>query len=533
MPLCLSWLLNIDVVNPDRISSAFLLDVPPGVLISVCRYLHATMKIFCIRGEDGYLALRRTSHVEDDDSNINIYLIPRRTTSFFMFSTDDRMSITKPNKMTYISLLLFALLVVRTSGHGLISWPRQRGLLSSNNYGLKVLNPEAPSDYCPHCLNGGGPGTVKLHTPDGKWTPYEPTIPSFRFRDDHGLCGDPKGNKDHMYAGKFYAGLTIATYEQGDFIDMEAHVSAHHNGYFEFFACSLDCCKSNDLSKACFVHGCCKKMLRVPNDSCESGGDRVCGPIDPRYPGRWYLPPRDEQNPENNWYGGMNEKMRYSLPKDMTCDKCLIHWAWTTANTCNPPGYADYNFPTRWNGIPGDGGSTGGINRGFATCGTVGSFPEEFWSCSENIRITKKNGGKHRSVQTFHDGETNINRPHRGDVFLPSVTEPEKKPVAVPSPDEMPKMKPIPKTVPTPGDMDEDHIVGNEGNNENPAGKHPRTGTSSYNLTKYITSYDSRICVQAKGYMYCQACLDLGYGVSKCFWCTKYEGKEACLHEKP
>lgn len=326
---------------------------------------------------------------------------------------------------------LFLFFLPPAQAHGFTSWPRSRGLLGANNFGLKQLQSDANADYCPHCLNGGGPGAIAKHIQNALWTPYEPTNPKFRFRDDHGMCGDPKGNDDHMAPnGSFYQGTTIATYEEEDYIDMEVLINAHHNGYFEFFICNLDCCRELDISQKCFKKGCCRKLMRVPHKSCESGHDRLCGPVDPNYPGRWYLPPRDEEKPTENWYGGLNKKMRYALPKGMVCTKCVVHWAWTTANSCNPPGYSEYDFPQKWNGIPGDGGSAGSINSAFDICGSSkSSFPEEFWTCSENIEIVPKDEGNSRTLQVFHNGEMNIEGPTDSvsSQFLKPLKDPQQE----------------------------------------------------------------------------------------------------------
>lgn len=434
--------------------------------------------------------------------------------------------------LVFVVFLLLLYLIPFVNTHGLMSWPRQRGLIGKNNYGLKQLKPDAPVDYCPHCLNGGGTASVASHSPRKIWTPYEPTNPAFRFRDDHGLCGDPLGaTQPHMAPhGQFLANFTQAIYEQGDYIDFEIHVSAHHNGFFEFFACNLDCCKSDDISKRCFTNGCCKKLMRVPHKSCESGWDRICGPVDPIYPGRWYLPPRNEHNPEDNWCGGLNKKMRYALPTNMRCERCVIHWAWTTANSCNPPGYTQYKFPQKWNGLPGDGGSTGGINRSFMSCGhSPAQFPEEFWSCSENVRIVTKNDGKSRTLQHFHNGEMNIEGPAdvNSDQLLPPMDDPHTGPTspvqnnAEPSGDSHMTVAASPSI--SPG-------AGGDGPSE-------ETGRnrSQYDVYAYVKSFDTGMCLTMEGgQAFCEACLDLGYGTRKCLWCSKDEtGREHCLHERP
>lgn len=219
---------------------------------------------------------------------------------------------------------LAALLATSVASHGLMSWPRQRGAAGRNNYDMPHLDkdPGYVADDCPHCLNGGGKGVVQSHS-KGMWVPFEPTYPDMPFRDDHEICGDPIGDNSHKVGGKYTTGMMLATYEDGDYMDMEIQINAHHNGYMEFLLCNMDACDSDDISKKCFQSGACEKLMRVPHKSCESGNDRICGPVDPAYPGRWILPPRNQDAPEDNWYGGTNKKMRYALPKGMVCEKCV------------------------------------------------------------------------------------------------------------------------------------------------------------------------------------------------------------------
>lgn len=81
--------------------------------------------------------------------------------------------------------------------------------------------------------------------------------------------------------------------------------------------------------------------------------------------------------------------MKYKLPKGFSCKHCVIQWYWATANSCNPPGFAEYfeKYPMPgWGKCPGDGGAFGGRNPTMAKCGGS-KFPEEFWMCAD-VRIT-------------------------------------------------------------------------------------------------------------------------------------------------
>lgn len=56
----------------------------------------------------------------------------------------------------------------------------------------------------------------------------------------------------------------------------------------------------------------------------------------------------DSQYPERGYYfggAGWNSNdfvMTFKLPNDLVGDKVLVQWRYITANSCNPPGYAEY-----------------------------------------------------------------------------------------------------------------------------------------------------------------------------------------------
>lgn len=59
--------------------------------------------------------------------------------------------------------------------------------------------------------------------------------------------------------------------------------------------------------------------------------------------------------------------------------------------------------------------------------------------------------------------------------------------------------------------------------------------SSKYDLTAFLPTFDTGECVKSAGNdSYCEACVDLGYGSTKCMWCNiDDKGKEACIHERP
>ena len=73
-------------------------------------------------------------------------------------------------------------------------------------------------------------------------------------------------------------------------------------------------------------------------------------PKDVNYPERAYIP--------NGSTRPWNYQHRYKLPGGLSGDNVLIQWKYITANSCNPPGYDNYPFPSGF--APGD----------IATCGS-------------------------------------------------------------------------------------------------------------------------------------------------------------------
>ncbi len=221
----------------------------------------------------------------------------------------------------------------------------------------------------------------------GKWTPYEPLNPKFPFRRDHGMCGDPvsaPAPRDHEAGGKWgYPKSPIsANYKANQIVEFVVDVTTNHNGWFEFIICDVTKC-GGDINESCFKKGFCHLMMREKTPACESQLSKECGPVDEKYPGRWYIPCRRGDHVGEHFMGG--PFMRYKLPKGFKTEHAVIQFYWVTANSCNPPGFVDYfkRYPMKsWGQCPGDGGAIGGRNPTLAECGG-GSFPEEFWGCAD------------------------------------------------------------------------------------------------------------------------------------------------------
>jgi hypothetical protein len=56
-----------------------------------------------------------------------------------------------------VAFMAAALLVAAADAHAVLTQPRARGALNTQRGVVpQVMDPKAPIDYCPHCLNCGG-----------------------------------------------------------------------------------------------------------------------------------------------------------------------------------------------------------------------------------------------------------------------------------------------------------------------------------------------------------------------------------------
>lgn len=293
--------------------------------------------------------------------------------------------------------------------HGLMNNPNQRGTLGGReNWVTRVVDKNAKTDYLGHFPAGsknfrvrgaGGKSQVAAAGSKG-WMPFEPLKKGFVWR--AGVCGDLKpANKgpysadtkakmiEHMRGGEYYnGGIISATYRKGGVIGIGLSIVAHHNGFIEAHLCNVSKC-GGEISESCFRQGHCQQLKRAKNNLCDSGRGRWCGPIDKKYPGRWYLP--CTRYPLKNFkVESFDAKyILYRLPKHVTCEHCVLQWFWSTANSCNPPGVIDYfdgdDRPRTWGNCVGQGGARGGVARGQQPC-SKNRFPEEYLQCAD-IRI--------------------------------------------------------------------------------------------------------------------------------------------------
>lgn len=276
----------------------------------------------------------------------------------------------------------------------------------------------------------------------GDWSPYDPLDATHgpARAGDHGACGDPAGGEGaHEVGGRFYhGGVPVATYTAGGTVDFELAITAHHNGFMEWWVCDADKCGGGDPTGACFATpGACVRLDRVAHPACEAGTEADCGPIQPEYPSRWYLPCKGTAAPPMAGrplvFGGPAGKMRYALPAGFSCSRCVAQWYWATANSCTPPGAGDYAFPGAWTNCP----------AGMPTCGAGAPWPEEFWTCSD-VTIEAAGGGG--------GGGAPPPTPQPVPLMPPRVTPPPAQPRQVPpsAPPAQPTWAPPPAMQPLP-----------------------------------------------------------------------------------
>lgn len=138
----------------------------------------------------------------------------------------------------------------------------------------------------------------------------------------------------------------------------------------------------------------CKYLERSPHPACEDGTDMDCGPIDPKFPGRWTVPCNRQSGGSDQIFGGPNGKMAYKIPDVNFPDAVIISY-WLTSNSCQTSdGFMQgYNYPKAWGKCPGDGGSTGGRPQdSMLDCVTAKRTPEEFLGCAD-VRVLGGAGG--------------------------------------------------------------------------------------------------------------------------------------------
>lgn len=142
-----------------------------------------------------------------------------------------------------------------------------------------------------------------------------------------------------------------AKYVQGQVIEVDVILTAHHRGHFEFSVCPIPI--GGVASGDCFA----QYPLEFVSDPLYGA------PKDSEYPNRAYIAPPDHAS-ITNIRGGTTEihyLFRLQLPDSLVGDLVLLQWHYLTANSCTYPGYASYAFPTDW----------GNMQSGTEICKTI------------------------------------------------------------------------------------------------------------------------------------------------------------------
>lgn len=277
--------------------------------------------------------------------------------------------------------------VSRALGHSFLADPPARNVIAN----------QAGQEYCPQCLQSGGPPTVQQRA-DGHW-------PSKDRPTSHGLCGDPvQGSsvpsnwRDEPY---LVPTAVQKTYIAGSIVEFMIGVTAHHQGHYEFRICDsvLDgqTMESRERGQECLNTW---LLERAPlKQSCSSDDDHSdadCQPLDVQHPERWYLPPQgtqaDKTGIDTAGLPHMKEvhRMRYKIPEELSCTHCTLQWYWSTGNSClYDSHYLQYFADLKTAGWPAEewcskcnmpGNMPG---SGCVECCSSSAWAEEFWNCAD------------------------------------------------------------------------------------------------------------------------------------------------------
>lgn len=247
-----------------------------------------------------------------------------------------------------MKLVTYACLLASAWCHGLVSEPLPRNTKKSTN-------------YCEHCLSGGGLGAVYAN---GRSWP----------NGVYGLCGDPPDNRKHEGGGGFEkdnGGYRITTYRQGSTITISLDMRVVHGGYNEYRVCPVPDGVEGLEERKHVTEACLDKTVLQRADGKGT---------------RTYFDPKLEIRD----HGSTIIKMAYKLPANLVCKRCVLQWMWVTGNSCTPP-----NTPDQFK-----------IARDLSICGQNGANPEQFWNCADitivgsNDKVPSPVNGNGTTVKT-------------------------------------------------------------------------------------------------------------------------------------
>mmetsp|Transcript_20842 Transcript_20842/g.41449 ORF Transcript_20842/g.41449 Transcript_20842/m.41449 type:complete len:1000 (+) Transcript_20842:122-3121(+) len=246
---------------------------------------------------------------------------------------------------------IFTSLASNVHGHGHLVSPRSRNYVANQDGKWWPADGTTPyPESCPHCLNVGGTEA------------------------SCGLTADRNYDYPKNALGGNLAPDIQACYGEGDVVELDVVLTAHHMGHFSYKACAINA--GEVASQECFDSN--------PLTFVE---DVLYGSLpDPNHPNRAYIPKSDAPFIQKDGSNNYKFSHRFRLPEGLSGELVLLQWHYITANSCMADeGYLNYNFPAGFepkyevgvcNSIPSDG-------RG---------VPEQFWNCAE-IRVSSVCGG--------------------------------------------------------------------------------------------------------------------------------------------
>lgn len=183
-------------------------------------------------------------------------------------------------------------------------------------------NVQHNSDWCAYCLNAGGVDAVYS----------QGSTPRY------GVCGDPwNAPKHHESTGKYGFTKISRRYAKGKTISVRVVLTANHLGRWSVRLCPLS--SSSAAAEQKELTATCLQALQRADGS-----------------GPYTYVPGDQYN----------FKVKYRLPRNVSCERCVLQWLYETGNTCRPPG-----CPKKFTGT----------NVG--TCGSRGNRGELFVNCAD------------------------------------------------------------------------------------------------------------------------------------------------------
>ncbi|CAM9620047.1 unnamed protein product [Ectocarpus fasciculatus] len=354
-----------------------------------------------------------------------------------------------------------ALLANHAHGHIMQMYPISR----QYSYGPVFKEWDFPGiDYCPHCYNARGPKFVKERAKAktdpavldeygggdefplyfGDFADNGNYLETDEIAKRHGICGDPEQNADeesNVYSTANIGWDVLGSFKSGEVLEMDIIMNAYHWGHCEFFLCNADEMDDPDglPTQECFN--------RYPLTRAADDGD--ASPIDPNYPGRYYVDPEcrageTEQGSPEGAPEGYNIKMRYVLP-DIECDRCVLQMH-IGYEEFNPPSWPGTCAPNKSDWIE--------LNR--SICGEDGAYPEEFWACSD-ISLTSDGSAPPPTPATTPATPVPEAAPTPTPVDPPTPTPvdpPTPTPVDPPTPTPVDPPTPAPVDPPTPAPVD-------------------------------------------------------------------------------